>query len=73
VKTAVSFNVIKNRVFEIFFSNSSQEDAVQKMKLLFKTNPVLQRSEHESSSSPPRNTSALRSNNFLQRIKKMIF
>lgn len=71
VNAAVSFNVIKNMAFEIFTHNTNQEEAVQKMIRLFKTNPVLHRPERES---PPRKkTSDLRSYNFLRRVKKMIF
>lgn len=71
VNSAVSFNAIKNMAFEIFTNNTNQEKSVQKMLLLFKTNPVLQRPERVS---PPRKqNSALRSYNFLRRIKKMIF
>lgn len=71
VNAAISFNVIKNMAFEIFTNNSNQEEAIQKMVLLFKSNPVLQRPERAS---PPRKkTSDLRSYNFLRRIKKMIF
>jgi Transposase DDE domain len=70
VNAAVSFNVIKNMAFEIFTNNRNQEEAVQKMILLFKTNPVLQRSER---SPPRRKISDLRAYNFLRRVKKMIF
>ena len=57
--------------FEIFTNNTNQEEAVQKMILLFKTNPVLQRSARKS---PPRKkTSDLRSYNYLRMIKKTIF
>lgn len=71
VNSAVSFNVIKNMAFDIFINNSNQEEIVQKMALLFKSNPVLHRPERASS--PRRKTSDLRSYNFLRRIKKMIF
>jgi hypothetical protein len=71
VNTAVSFNAIKNMAFEIFTNNQNQEEAVQKMILLFKTNPVLQRTERASPLR--RGISNLRSYNFLRRIKKMIF
>lgn len=71
VNAAVSFNVIKNMAFEIFTNNSNQEESVQKMMLLFKSNPVLQR---PARTAPPRKKiSDLRSYNFLRRIKKMIF
>lgn len=71
VNAAVSFNVIKNMAFEIFTNNTNQEEAVQKMILLFKTNPVLHRPERKTT--PRKKTSDLRSYNFLRRIKKMIF
>lgn len=71
MNAAVSFNTIKNMAFEIFTNNQNQEEAFRKMILLFKTNPVLQRPERLSP--PRRKTSALRSYNFLRRIKKMIF
>lgn len=71
VNAAVSFNVIKNMAFEIFINNTNQEKAVQKMILLFKTNPVLQRPERIS---PLRKRiSDGRAYNFLRRVKKMIF
>lgn len=71
VNAAVSFNVIKNMAFEIFTNNTNQEEAVQKMLMLFKTNPVLQRPNRTW---PPRKKiSDLRAYNFLRRIKKMIF
>jgi len=71
VNTAVSFNAIKNMAFDIFNNNTNQDESVQKMILLFKSNPILQRPERES---PPRQkTSDHRSYNFLRRVKKMIF
>ncbi len=71
INAAVSFNVIKNMAFDIFTSDIEQANAVQKMAMLFKTNPILCRPERES---PPRKkTSYIRSYNFLRRIKKIIF
>jgi hypothetical protein len=71
VNAAVSFNTIKNMAFEIFTNNSNQEESVQKMILLFRKKPILQRPERKSP--PRRKTSDLRSYNFLRRVKKMIF
>jgi hypothetical protein len=71
VNAAISFNVIKQMAFEIFSNNTNQEEAVQKMVLLFKTNPVLQRPERKFP--PRRKISSLRAYNFLRRVKKMVF
>lgn len=71
INAAVSFNAIKNMAFDIFLNEQDSGAALQKMVLIFKTNPILQREERES---PPRKKpSDLRSYNFLRRIKKMIF
>ena len=71
VNKAVSFNVIKNMAFDIFMNNSNLSESVEKMLLLFKKNPILQRPERESPMRKKR--SDLRSYNFLKRIKKMVF
>ncbi|MCH9715955.1 MAG: IS4 family transposase [Gammaproteobacteria bacterium] len=71
VNKAVSFNVIKNMAFDVFMNNSNLSESVEKMLLLFKKNPILQRPERESPMRKKR--SDLRSYNFLKRIKKMVF
>lgn len=71
VNAAISFNAIKNMAFDIFANNTDHADALQKMVMLFKTNPTLIRPERKS---PLRKKpSYLRSYNFLRRVKKMVF
>lgn len=71
MNAAVSFNVIKNMAFNIFLNTVDQAESIQKMVLLFKTNPILCRPEREP---PPRvKASDCRSYNFLGRIKKVVF
>lgn len=70
VNKAVSFNIIKNSIFDLLLNQKDKSDTFQKMKLAFKTNPVLIRPER----SPSRKKfSALRSYNFVRRIKKQVF
>ncbi len=71
INAAVAFNVIKNLAFDIFTNGSDPSEAIEKMTLLFKKNPILQRPERE----PPlrTKTSDLRSYNFVRRIKKIVF
>lgn len=70
VNKAVSFNVIKNMAFQILFNEKDQSKSLEKMELLFKTNPTVKRSDR----SPPRKKfSSLRSYNFVKRIKKQVF
>ena len=70
VNKAVSFNIIKNSVFDLLLNEKDKSNLLQKMELAFKTNPVLARLDR----SPPRKKfSALRSYNFRRRIKKQVF
>lgn len=70
INKAVSFNTIKNTVFELLLNENDKNDLFQKMELAFKTNPVLKRMDR----SPPRKKfSALRSYNFVRRMKKQVF
>lgn len=70
VNKAVSFNVIKNMVFDIFLNEKDQSKTFKKMDNLFKTNAIVVRPER----SPPRKKfSSLRSYNFVKRLKKQVF
>jgi hypothetical protein len=70
INKAVSFNVIKNMAFDLLLNENDKSNILEKMELLFKTNPILTRTDR----SPPRKKfSALRSYNFIKRFKKQVF
>jgi hypothetical protein len=70
VNHAVSFNAIKNMAVDILFKNKNNDQAMEKLLLLFRTGTLVQRKDR----SPPREKPSLRrSYNFLRRIKKQVF
>ncbi len=70
INKAVSFNAIKNMALDILFNEKDKSNVLKKLELLFKTNPVAVRPER---SLPRKKFSALRSYNFVKRIKKQVF
>lgn len=72
INTAVSFNAIKNLAFDIFMDKKENSNAaLEKMLLLFKMNPGLERVGREM---PARKKiSDRQSLNFQKRIKKHVF
>lgn len=71
INTSVSFNTIKNMAFELFMDNKDEASTMEKMTLLFKMNPGLDRIGREA---PIRKkTSDLQAYNFQKRIKKHVF
>lgn len=72
INRAVSFNAIKNMVFDIFLNPDQTQSALEKLELIFATNTIYER--------PPRNpprrplSKSLRKRyNFLKRSKKQVF
>ncbi len=71
INSSISFNAIKTMAFEIFMDDKDSASSVEKMLLIFKMNPGLERVGREG---PPRKkTSDLQSFNFQKRIKKHVF
>lgn len=71
INTSVSFNTIKNMAFELFMDNNDEVTTVEKMTMLFKMNPGLDRIGRKA---PKRKkTSDLQSYNFQKRVKKHVF
>ncbi|HAT7074259.1 TPA: IS4 family transposase [Legionella pneumophila] len=71
INTAVSFNTIKNMAFELFMKGGNPAKTLEKMTLLFKTNPGLERVGREPQKR--KKTSDLQSYNFQRRGKKHVF
>ena len=70
VNNAVSFNPIKNRVFDLFYAQNNLDQLLADLTQLFLTNPICQRNQRN----PPRNKSKDRKLlQFHQRIKKICF
>jgi hypothetical protein len=70
VNKAVSFNVIKNQAFELFYSKAPDEQRLEALTQLFLTSPTLVRKDRD----PPRSTSSdIRRLNFWRRKRKMVF
>lgn len=70
INKAVSFNVIKSMAFDIFFNEKDQNKTIEKMELLFKTNPNTKRPDR---SVPRKKISLHRSYNFVRRLQKQVF
>ena len=71
INTSVSFNTIKNMAFELFMDNKDEASTKEKMTLLFKMSPGLERIGRKA---PKRKKiSDLQSYNFQKRIKKHVF
>ena len=76
VNKAQSFNAIKHKAFDIFYSNKSLSKQMKQLEELFAINPVLIRPDRQS---PPRldkekqkSTIATNAINFLKRKKKNV-
>jgi hypothetical protein len=70
VNKAVSFNAIKDKAFELFLSDESQEQAIQTLDALFLTNPTRIRKDRN----PPRKPhAASRVLSFYKRKRKIVF
>jgi hypothetical protein len=70
INKAVSFNVIKNMAFEIFFNESDQGRVISKLTKLFRMNPIVVRKNRQV---PRKKISITRSFNFQKRARKHIF
>lgn len=74
VNHAVSFNAIKNQVFEIFLSDNDPDCILEKLELLFLTNPVLKRERKSIPRSIGYDTSTLSKHlGFRKRKRKICF
>jgi hypothetical protein len=70
VNKAVSFNLIKERAFELFYSKAQDEERLEELTKLFMTSPTLVRKDRK----PPRNNpSSHRILGFWKRQRKMVF
>jgi hypothetical protein len=69
VNKAVSYNALKNNVFDLFISKTKTEDILKKLYSLFETNPTQIRKKP----SRPRIKSSTRTANHVKRRKKYIF
>lgn len=70
VNKAVSFNVIKNHAFELFYSKEPKDKVLEKLTDLFLTSPTLVRKNRK----PPRSTaSAQQRLSFWKRKRKAVF
>ena len=68
VNKAVSFNIIKERAFELFYSEAPKEQRLQELTELFLTNPTVTRKDRN----PPRkNSSSHQILNFWKRKRKV--
>jgi Transposase DDE domain len=70
VNKAVSFNAIKNRAFELFMSNKSENSIMKELTELFLTNPTSYRKDKNP---PRRQSSAHRSLGYARRKKKTVY
>ena len=69
VNKAVSFNAIKNRVFEIFAEQEDLDTTLEELTQFFLTNPVLIRKQR----APERKKSIRRSYHYQKRVRKFVF
>lgn len=70
VNKAVSFNLIKEHAFELFYSKAPDEARLEELTQLFMTSPTLRRKDRQ----PPRNhPSSHRVLGFWKRQRKMVF
>jgi hypothetical protein len=70
VNKAVSFNLIKEHAFELFYSKAPDEARLEELTKLFVTSPTLLRKDRQ----PPRNNpSSHRILGFWKRQRKMVF
>ncbi len=70
VNKSVSFNVLKNKAFELLFTRASEEGLEQQIKELFLMNQTPYRRARETL---PRNRSERRTINYLKYRKKLVF
>lgn len=70
INKSVSFNAIKNMVFELFLREKDLDKIMQKLSDLFKMTPIVQRIDRYS---PRKKPSERRSYNFVRRISKQVF
>lgn len=70
INKAVSFNAIKNMAFELFYTQGSKEELLDKLTLLFTQNTVVQRINRKVERT---NTSDTQSLNFQKRKRKHVF
>lgn len=70
VNHAVSFNIIKNKAFELLLYEKDQEQLLLQLEQLFRMNPVQYRSHRKV---PRKSTSTTQSFNYQKRKKKICF
>ena len=70
INKAVSFNAIKNMAFELFYTQGSKEELLDKLTFLFTQNTVVQRIDRKVERT---NTSDTQSLNFQKRKRKHVF
>lgn len=70
VNKAVSFNIIKNKAFDILLKNESIEDIITELEKMFLTNPTLYR---EGRNTKRKFVQPRMLVNFLKRSKKVVF
>ena len=70
VNKAVSFNLIKDRAFDILLEQDSVDKIIYELEALFITNPTLYRPNKKT---PRKKTTSRRLINFLKRTKKYVF
>lgn len=70
VNKAVSFNVIKNMAFEIFFNEPNKDKVTDKLTKLFVMNPIIVREDRQV---PRKKISNTQSMNFQKRKRKHVF
>jgi hypothetical protein len=70
INRAVSFNVIKNMAFELFFDGHDKNTIVEKLTQLFRMNPITVR---EGRKMPRREVSDTQSMHFQKRKRKHVF
>ena len=76
INKAISFNIVKNYCFELFYSNKDIEVIFEEMKKLFLTNKILirpNRSYKRPSNEESRHVKAIRSSNHQRRTQKNVF
>jgi len=76
VNKAVSFNAIKYKAFDLFYSDTPQEETLQQLEKLFLTNTIVIRPNRKSKPrldiDAQKSTIATNSINFLKRKKKNV-
>lgn len=70
INRAVSFNVIKNFAFELFFGDGNSDDTTKEMETLFLTGQVARRPDRKSER---KQVTPIRSRNYNKRTRKHVY